>query len=79
MQTKEKIDMNSRQKLVIIIMDVLILAELVFSIFRGSRDPEYLPAIFVRTYVPMLVITLVGGRILFKKFRTPEPAEETAS
>lgn len=70
--------MNSRQKLVIIILDILILAELTLSMYLGSRDPEYKAAIFVRTYLPMLIITVVAARILFKRFRTREPGEETA-
>jgi hypothetical protein len=70
--------MNFKQRLVIIIMDILILVELVLSIYLSSRTPEYQAfeyqaAIFMRTYLPMLITTLVLARIFYKRFRTDEP------
>lgn len=70
--------MNFRQKLVIIIMDILILVELTFCVYLSSGNPEYQAAIFVRTYLPALIVTLVLARILFKRWGTTEPAGEEA-
>lgn len=62
-------------------MDILILVELVLSIYLSSRTPEhqvyqYQAAIFMRTYLPMLITTLVLARILYKRLKTDEPLGE---
>ncbi len=61
--------MNLKQKLVVIIMDVLLLAELGLSIYVGYRDPENLTIVFLKTYVPALIVTVVAARVMLKRFR----------
>lgn len=67
---KEKL--NLKQKIVVIIMDVLLLAELTYSIYLGNQNPEYLAGIFLRTFIPMMIGTIVLARIFIKRFRTEE-------
>jgi hypothetical protein len=66
--------LNGRQRLVVIIMDVLLLAELTVSMYIGHRDPEYMAAIFMKTFVPMAVATVIAARVLMRKLRTEELA-----
>jgi hypothetical protein len=61
--------MNIRQKLVVIIMDVLLLVELGISIYLGYRNPEDLTIVFLKTYVPALIVTVVAARVMLRRFR----------
>jgi len=61
--------MNIKQKFVVIIMDVLLLAELGISIYLGYRDPENLTIVFLKTYVPALIVTVVAARVMLRWFR----------
>lgn len=71
--------MNFRQKVAVGILDVVIIAEVCFSIYMGSRDPENLTPIFLKTFFTMAVPTLIIARIVIKRMRTPEiePTHET--
>jgi hypothetical protein len=62
--------MNSKQKIVVVVMDILILAELFYSIVQAKSNPEYMTPIFFQYFVPLVIITLVLARILVKRFRT---------
>ena len=61
--------MNIKQKLIVFIMDVLLLAELGVSIYFAYRDPENLTIVFLKIYVPALVVTIVTARLMLKRFR----------
>jgi hypothetical protein len=61
--------MNIKQKLVVIIMDVLLLAELGISIYLGYRNPENLTIVFLKSYVPALIVTVVAARVMLRYFR----------
>jgi len=64
--------MNFKQRIVLIVMDVLILIELVFSIYLGYRNQENLTVIFLKTYIPTVTVTLIIGRVLIKRLRSQE-------
>jgi hypothetical protein len=61
--------MNLKQKFVVIIMDVLLLVELGISIYLGYRNPENLTIVFLKTYVPALIVTVVAARVMLRYFR----------
>jgi hypothetical protein len=61
--------MNIKQKFVVIIMDVLLLVELGISIYLGYRNPENLTIVFLKTYVPALIVTVVAARVMLRYFR----------
>ncbi|MGE4291515.1 MAG: hypothetical protein AB7E32_04820 [Desulfovibrio sp.] len=65
---------NIRQKLVLLVMDVLLLAELTFCFWLGYRDPDNLTITFLKFYLPMFLVTLVGGVYMARRFRDPAPA-----
>jgi hypothetical protein len=62
--------MNFKQRIVLIVMDILILIELMFSIYLGYRNQENITVIFLKTYIPALIVTIIIGRVLIKKLRS---------
>ena len=62
--------LNSKQWLVVVLVDALLLAELTLSIYLGSRDPEAMTGIFLRNFVPMVAGTFVLARLCLKWTRT---------
>jgi hypothetical protein len=61
---------NTRQKIVIVVMDIFIFVALFYSIMQGKNNPEYMTPIFFQNFVPLVLITLILGKILVKRFRT---------
>lgn len=64
--------MNTKQKIIVVIADILILAALAYSIMQGKSNPEYMTPIFFQNFVPLIIVTLIGAKILIKRFRTEE-------
>jgi hypothetical protein len=65
--------LNARQKIVVILMDAALLAELSLSIYLGRQDPENMTAVFLKAFIPMVIGTLIAARILVKRNATPQP------
>jgi len=61
--------MNTKQKIVIVVVDALVFAELFYSIMQGKENPEYMTPIFFQNFVPLVLITLILGKILVKRLR----------
>jgi len=61
--------MNTKQKIVIVVMDALVFAELFYSIMQGKENPEYMTPIFFQNFIPLVLITLILGKILVKRLR----------
>jgi len=64
--------MNFKQKIVLIVMDILILIELMLSIYLGYRNQENITVIFLKTYIPAVIVTIIIGRVFIKKLRSQE-------
>lgn len=64
--------MNFRQKVAVGILDLVIIAEVCFSIYMGSRDPENLTPIFMKTFFILVIPTLIIARIVIKRMKSPE-------
>lgn len=62
--------MNTKQKIVIVVMDIFIFVALFYSIMQGKSNPEYMTPIFFQNFIPLVLITLIVGKILVKRFRT---------
>ena len=69
-----KESMNIKQRIVIIAMDVMLLAELALSIYLGHRQPDNLTLVFLRTYIPAMLVTVILARICFVRLRSAEGA-----
>jgi hypothetical protein len=61
---------NTKQKIVIVVMDIFIFVALFYSIMQGKNNPEYMTPIFFQNFIPLVLITLIVGKILVKRFRT---------
>ncbi|MDA8140446.1 MAG: hypothetical protein M0036_17500 [Desulfobacteraceae bacterium] len=61
--------LNTRQRVVVLIMNLLLLGELTWAMYYCQLDPENLTAVFLRTFVPMAAGTLVAARYLVRKLQ----------
>jgi hypothetical protein len=61
--------MNFKQKLVVILANVFILAELTTSIYLSHFDQENMARNFLVSFVPMVIATIVATRTLLKRLR----------
>lgn len=66
--------MNGRQKLVVVAMDLLLIAELGFSIHRGAASGGDLTVVFLKSFIPAALLTVVGARLLIRRFQTASVA-----
>jgi hypothetical protein len=64
--------LNFRQKIVVAILDIVVLAELTYSIWQGSLHPEHTALTFMGIYIPVVTVTLGIGWLFIKKFRSAE-------
>ncbi|MFZ0241647.1 MAG: hypothetical protein WAL90_08375 [Desulfobacterales bacterium] len=62
--------LNGKQKLIVVAMDLLLLIELAVAVYLGYQHQENLTVIFLRTYVPAMLITVVMARIGIRKLAT---------
>jgi hypothetical protein len=61
--------LNGRQRVVVLVMNILLIAELTVSIYLGQKDPENLTIIFLKTYLPLLFVTLIGARMVIRRLQ----------
>lgn len=61
--------MNFKQKLVVILANVLILAELTTSIYLSHSDQENMARNFLMIFIPMVIATIVATRLVLKRLR----------
>jgi len=74
-----KKELNFRQKIVVIVMDVLLLSELTGCIYFGHQFQDDMTGIFLRSFIPMALVTVVASRIAIRKMHTAEPESVTVS
>jgi hypothetical protein len=61
--------LNFKQKLVVILANIFILAELTTSIYFSHHDQENMARNFLLSFIPMVLLTIVATRILLKRLR----------
>ena len=64
--------MNTRQKIGVAVLDVLILIELGISIYWANKTPELFTPVFMKTFFVLVIPTLILARIVIKRLRTIE-------
>jgi hypothetical protein len=65
--------MNTRQKLMVVLIDVLLLTELCVSMIVSGRGPQDdMAGTFIRLFVPCVVVTLIAGRLILRRLRDRE-------
>ena len=63
--------MNFRQKLTIAGVDLMILTELTWAVYKSAQGPvDDCAAIFLKLFVPAAAVTMVIGRLVVKKLGT---------
>jgi hypothetical protein len=78
-----KIDESRRltagQRAVVVIMNLLLLAELTWAMYLGQQDTGNLTAVFLRTFIPSAAVTLLASRFLLRRLQPAagEPGEES--
>ncbi|BFR49786.1 hypothetical protein RVX_R28470 [Nitratidesulfovibrio sp. HK-II] len=64
---------NLKQALVVVTQDVLLLAELALAIYLGSRNPDDLSGIFLRTFIPLAALTVFASRLAIRRLTAASP------
>jgi uncharacterized ion transporter superfamily protein YfcC len=64
--------MNGKQWMVVIILDVLVLAELVIGVYVAGLHPDDFTLAFIKSFFGMLIPTLIIG-ICVKRFLRQAP------
>jgi hypothetical protein len=64
--------MNLRQRIVVIIADMLLLAQLTYSMYVAQQVPDEIALVFMKTFFPMVICTLIAGRYFIRKFRSTD-------
>lgn len=74
-------ELNGRQRLAVIVMDVAVLAEMTVSIYMASRDPDNYTLVFMKAFFSMLVPTVIAGLVAIRRFRdrAAETSEKVAT
>ncbi|MBF0120939.1 MAG: hypothetical protein HQK79_19085 [Desulfobacterales bacterium] len=62
--------MNSKQRIVVIITDILVLIELTISIYFANHNPEYVALEFFKIYIPLILVTLFISKRFIRKYQT---------
>ena len=72
--------LNFRQKMVVLAMDLLLLIELGYSIYCGQQPGADLTLVFLKYFVPSLILTVAAARYLIRRWhREPLPAVSDAA
>ena len=58
----------SKHTKMVILLDILVLIELTGCIYFAYRFPEAVTVMFLSTYLPIVLITLVAGKIWLKRY-----------
>lgn len=74
-----KKELNFRQKIAVIVMDILLLAELTGCIYFGHQFKDDMTGFFLRTFIPLALITVIASRIAIRKMHIAEPESVTIS
>jgi len=73
----EKQTYITKQTMIIIIQDILLLAILSYSVYEGHKDMDQFSGIFVRNFIPMALTTVLGTKFLIRRIR--KSAEQQSS
>ncbi len=62
--------LNNRQRTVVAVMNLMLLAELTACMYIGQQDPDNLTIFFLKTFLPAAGTTLVAARLLIRRLAT---------
>jgi hypothetical protein len=67
--------MDKTRTIIIVIMDILLLAEMVFGIWLAHGDPSDIAWNFSKAFVPLALATVVGARLAVRRWAPPLSGE----
>jgi len=56
--------MNKRQKIAVVILNILIITELFISMYLAHKDPENFSLVFFKYFFMMLIPTLILAKVV---------------
>ena len=62
-------ELNNRQRLAVILMDVAVLAEVTVSIYMASRNPDDYTLVFMKAFFAMCIPTVIAGVYAIRRLR----------
>lgn len=71
--------MNKRQKIALLIVNLVLIIELCLAIYLSSRDPENITPVFLQYFIFLIVPTFIISRFIIKRLRTKEPENVTTA
>ncbi len=70
-ETQVEIRMNARQKVLVILLDIVVLAELCVGMSMAVQTPDTFTPTFIKAFFSMLLPTLVIGFVANRLLRSP--------
>jgi hypothetical protein len=61
--------MNLKQRIAVVVMDLMLVAELAVCIYLGHRTPDELTGFFLKTYLPAGGATVLAALLLIRRWR----------
>ncbi len=65
-------ELTTRQKIAVITVDVLILAEVCVAMYLANANPDLFTSTFMKSFFSMLVPTLIAGYVSVRLLREKE-------
>jgi hypothetical protein len=69
--------MNFRQKVAVAVLDVVVIVQLCVSMYLATREPDNLTPVFLKSFLTMVVPTLLLGKLIIGRLRSKEPESQT--
>lgn len=70
-------ELNTRQKIVVIAVDVLMLAELCVAMYLANANPDVFTPTFMKSFFSMLVPTMIAGYVSVRLLREKQTQVES--
>ena len=70
---------NAKQKLFVFLLDMIVLAELAGSLYWAQKFGESMPPMFLKIYLPIVLTTLIIGKLCLNRLENREPVTESAN
>ena len=64
--------LNIKQRLIVVFIDIIVLMELAACLGWAHQFQDLMTPIFLKTYLPLVAVTLIVGKICIHKARSKE-------
>ncbi|MDO9262607.1 MAG: hypothetical protein Q7U02_01480, partial [Desulfosalsimonadaceae bacterium] len=77
--SRKKKKFNAKQKLFVLLLDMIVLTELAGSMYWSQQFGESMPPMFLKIYLPIVLTTLIIGKFCLNRLAHRETAPDTLS